>query len=488
VKKFRPKNQRHSFALEPCEPRRLLAAPAVTALHVAATHWTPAFKQQLAQTGQGSPAYGYSIPIGQAQLTPLPWSNLNQISITFDQPVSLEPTDLTITGLATPSYATKDFTYDRDTLTATWTLAAHTFSRDTITLNLDANGLQPIVDSGGFESPAYTAGPLENQNAWIRTNSPGTALVQPAAGTDATQGVIVTRLAADQRWAVRKTIAAPTAPVVVAWDMYVQQTLLPEHSFGPFMGIEVYDDNGHPPRLAGAAGVDAATGELLYQQAGTGFIVAVPDLQIPFNTWHHFELSLDYATDTYSVRVDGVRSVTSEGFVDPGVDDFTDADVAALAAAADPISQSATGLAHFDNYSVSLQTPPIDGEWQNAADAFPSGDGTPGGDFKFTFNALPGDFTGDGRVNFRDLVTLAQNYNKPGNWSQGDATADGQIAFQDLVVLAQNYGASLPASAPTPVGWAPPTTSRDQLGSSTNARSLLNSPPRPFATARRIPS
>ena len=57
--------------------------------------------------------------------------------------------------------------------------------------------------------------------------------------------------------------------------------------------------------------------------------------------------------------------------------------------------------------------------------------------------ALYGDTNLDGTVNFADLLTLAQNYNKhPGTsmWDQGDTNYDGSVNFNDLLKLAQDYG------------------------------------------------
>jgi probable HAF family extracellular repeat protein len=70
--------------------------------------------------------------------------------------------------------------------------------------------------------------------------------------------------------------------------------------------------------------------------------------------------------------------------------------------------------------------------------------------------ARPGDATGDGRVNFGDLVVLAQNYNRTDRqqtWWTGDFTGDGSVDFADLVQLAQNYntgpvGPAMPAGLP----------------------------------------
>ena len=52
-----------------------------------------------------------------------------------------------------------------------------------------------------------------------------------------------------------------------------------------------------------------------------------------------------------------------------------------------------------------------------------------------------GDANLDGKVDFKDLVLLAQNYGKTGGfWQDGDFNYDGKVGFDDLVKLAQNYG------------------------------------------------
>jgi DNA-binding beta-propeller fold protein YncE len=68
----------------------------------------------------------------------------------------------------------------------------------------------------------------------------------------------------------------------------------------------------------------------------------------------------------------------------------------------------------------------------------------------------PGDANGDGRVDFADLLILAQNYGKtPGQtFSSGDFDGDGGVGFDDLLILAQNYdgitGAASPSAVPEP--------------------------------------
>jgi probable HAF family extracellular repeat protein len=53
----------------------------------------------------------------------------------------------------------------------------------------------------------------------------------------------------------------------------------------------------------------------------------------------------------------------------------------------------------------------------------------------------PGDANADGKVDFNDLVRLAQSYNSPDtlDWEHGDFSGDGHVDFNDLVGLAQNY-------------------------------------------------
>lgn len=61
---------------------------------------------------------------------------------------------------------------------------------------------------------------------------------------------------------------------------------------------------------------------------------------------------------------------------------------------------------------------------------------------------LNGDITHNDTVDFFDLVTFAQQYNKTGQtFSTGnlDFSPDGLVGFTDLVILAQNYNLSLPS-------------------------------------------
>jgi uncharacterized lipoprotein NlpE involved in copper resistance len=84
--------------------------------------------------------------------------------------------------------------------------------------------------------------------------------------------------------------------------------------------------------------------------------------------------------------------------------------------------------------------------------------------YTFDFRFMNGDATGDGRVNFDDLLVLASNYNTTGQqFSTGDFTFDGRVNFDDLLVLAANYNTTLAGAAALV---APPAGVDDEDGGS----------------------
>jgi uncharacterized delta-60 repeat protein len=74
-------------------------------------------------------------------------------------------------------------------------------------------------------------------------------------------------------------------------------------------------------------------------------------------------------------------------------------------------------------------------------------------DHTFGFFVLAGDANRDRKVDFQDLVVLAQNYNAAGKaFGEGDFSYNGAVDFADLVILAQRYNTSLPTPAPSVLG------------------------------------
>ena len=216
-----------------------------------------------------------------------------------------------------------------------------------------AAGAAGTIISTGFESP-YSPGPLQGQFGWVSAPAFGdsTATVQNSVKHSGTQAVQVVRAAnSDRRWAVLQSGLPTQSLVAIDWDMLVSQTPS-SSSFGPFFGIEAYDDDGQPIALLGSLGVDATTGDVLYQVQDTGFFTEA-NRNIVFNQWHHYRLLLDFATDTYRAYFDGAL-VASTGFVDRSLNlnDFTDADISAIAATGDPAGNALASSAVFDNLVI----------------------------------------------------------------------------------------------------------------------------------------
>jgi hypothetical protein len=220
-----------------------------------------------------------------------------------------------------------------------------------------------VVDGKGFEAPDYSTtflgtGQLEGQSSWVRTSGPalGTAVVQTAVVLSGDQAVQVDRAAnSDDRWAV-PVVGLPSLPVVsIDWDMRVEDAR-GGTAFGPFFGVAAYDGSG-ASGLLGSMGINATTGEVLYQAADTGFLTVAP-ATVNFGEWNHFQIELDYSVDEYTIFLNGTPLSTT-GFVDrgAGLDDFSDADISAMAAAADSASQALTGTAYYDNFIVQQRVP-----------------------------------------------------------------------------------------------------------------------------------
>jgi protocatechuate 3,4-dioxygenase beta subunit len=224
-----------------------------------------------------------------------------------------------------------------------------------------------LFDSGGFEAPAYTttafgSGMLEGQPigapiVWQRTVNagPSSANVQntvfaPGGGT---QAVRMNRAAgATDRWGIKFTNAPLTNTVTITWSMRVEGPAgNPATQFGPFFGVEAYDDTSGFIGLIGSLGVDATTGDVLFQEANTGFF-AETGATAAFGTWNNFEIRMNFTTKQYSVFFNGAF-LRTEGFVDQsnkpgGINRITDATLTGLTAAAN--SDALTGTAYFDNF------------------------------------------------------------------------------------------------------------------------------------------
>ena len=138
------------LSIESLEQRMMLSVvpPTVSDVNVSNSSWTPAFIDYLEVNGQGND--GFSIPVGSvAQSDSLSWLDLDRISITFSEDVEIQASDLSISGVTNSSYDVDHFSYDPQTLTATWTLDTPFAAEERVLLDLDGNGVDPVKDLDG---------------------------------------------------------------------------------------------------------------------------------------------------------------------------------------------------------------------------------------------------------------------------------------------------------------------------------------------------
>jgi hypothetical protein len=112
-----------------------------------------------------------------------------------------------------------------------------------------------------------------------------------------------------------------------------------------------------------------------------------------------------------------------------------------------------------DSGGVSSAGGALDGDWNNAGDTFPSGDGTAGGDFRFRFNVLPGDTTRNGTVVADDFSDVKKKFFRsttapgPAGDTQytvfHDIDGNGTIVASDFSEVKKRFFNTLPAGEPS---------------------------------------
>jgi len=101
----------------------------------------------------------------------------------------------------------------------------------------------------------------------------------------------------------------------------------------------------------------------------------------------------------------------------------------------------------------------LDGEWTNPtsttqanSSAYPSGNGTAGGDFLFRFNVLPGDVDHSGKVILADYsAVVSRNNATPGDSTYSvfaDVNGSGKITLADASAVLSQKNQTLPTADP----------------------------------------
>ena len=95
--------------------------PAVQHVWLGSSAWTETFRNHIGFNALGYFRTGYEVFPNELSV-PLPWANLDQVSVGFDAPVNLTADDVRVLGAAVTRYGIRAFRYDPDERIATWTL------------------------------------------------------------------------------------------------------------------------------------------------------------------------------------------------------------------------------------------------------------------------------------------------------------------------------------------------------------------------------
>lgn len=126
----------------------LTSGPTVVDFEVGSSQWSSQFTDFLAASSLG--AEGYRVPTGSAaQMSSLPWSNIDTFIVRFSEDVIVRANHLSLTGVNATNFQIQQFAYDPATYTASWTLSAP-LAKNSYLLEIDGDGISPVVDLQGM--------------------------------------------------------------------------------------------------------------------------------------------------------------------------------------------------------------------------------------------------------------------------------------------------------------------------------------------------
>ncbi len=204
----------------------------------------------------------------------------------------------------------------------------------------------PLINTG-FESPDYVTGNLVGQQGWdavgLFEDDVVTVNVQNAVVKTGSQAVSLTGSGqAAGAFAYKLTPYVPTTEKIITidYDMLWGDSGATK-SF--LYGVQTYDTDLN---LIGSVGVSQLFG--FYNAVvfdGEGTPISIPGAVVTPGTWNHFQLVLDYDSQTYQASMNGFASATMP-FQTAGIVDYGEADLFRDAGLG-----NANDTAYFDNLS-----------------------------------------------------------------------------------------------------------------------------------------
>jgi hypothetical protein len=134
--------------------------PRVVDVFVRGSSWSPSFLKQLAAQRLGADPAGYRVSSVGAAVLLLPWVNVNQVVVRFDQPVNVDAGDLLVHGVRADYVPTAVAPLPGMTNAYLFTLARPLGGDGTGALNGDRLLLDLDGDAPGGVTPAGRSGPL----------------------------------------------------------------------------------------------------------------------------------------------------------------------------------------------------------------------------------------------------------------------------------------------------------------------------------------
>jgi len=215
-----------------------------------------------------------------------------------------------------------------------------------------------LFDSGGFEAPAYTLGNLQGQNGFQFFGSATAMVVQNSVVSSGSQAVQLSGGTTTWDWPSLEYTPGAAEIIRVSFDVR-WGSFTANNNFGYF--IDVYSTTAEGGNRVARTGL-VRTGTATAPGNVQGLVTiggATPgsylvDGPLSNNTWYKFIMDMDFASDTFSVSINGTPVATALPFVTASTG-IGDADLQISSVA------GSTDSGFIDNYKVEALVVPEPG-------------------------------------------------------------------------------------------------------------------------------